>query len=122
MPDRLPSLVVLVAFWVPPALAGGAAASKLRRNNRQDRANPPYLALSTVVLGYALAWFFLHVGRMPPYVPGATIDPTYAAPEAVRWLATFTGLVILPGSALAAALTYRLGLSARGREPALGDR
>jgi hypothetical protein len=36
------------------------------------------------------------------------MDPTYAAPEAVKALALFTGVLILPGSALACALAFRV--------------
>lgn len=31
LPDRLPSLIVLIGFWLPPALAGWAVASSLQR-------------------------------------------------------------------------------------------
>jgi hypothetical protein len=37
-PDRLPSLVVLVAFWIPPAVAGWVAAWFLQRSTRRYRA------------------------------------------------------------------------------------
>lgn len=32
MPDRLPSLVLLVGFWVPPVLIGRAAADLVHRS------------------------------------------------------------------------------------------
>src|SRR6185503_1283468 len=51
---------------------------RLRRLPR----NPPL----PFVLGYAAAWFFLNLGRMQPYIPGATMDPTFAPPQAVRGL------------------------------------
>ncbi len=107
MPDRLPSLVVLVAFWIPPALAGWSAATRLRRTPKPHHATPSFVALATFVLGYATAWFFFNLHRMPPYIPGATMDPTYASPEATAGLAAFTAAFILPGSALACALAWR---------------
>ena len=107
MPDRLPSLVVLVAFWIPPAVAGWSAASRLRRSPKPKSAAPAFLALATFVVGYAAAWFDFNLHRMPPYVPGATMDPAYASPEATAGLAAFTAAVILPGSALACALAWR---------------
>lgn len=45
--------------------------------------------LTTFVLGYAAVWFLFNLGRMLPYVPGATQDPTYAPPEAVAGLAAW---------------------------------
>ena len=76
MPDRLPSLIVLVGFWIPPAVAGWVAAGSLQRSTKRDRATVTYAALATFVLGYAAAWFLFNLGRMPPYIPGATLDPT----------------------------------------------
>jgi len=70
-----------------------------------------FAVLAIFVLGYAAAWFLFNLGRMPPYIPGASIDPTFAPPEAVRGLAVFTSALVLPGSALACALAFRL----RGR-------
>ena len=107
MPDRLPSLIVLVGFWVPPAVAGWVAAGALARSTERSRATITYVALATFVLGYAAAWFFFNVGRMPPYIPGATTDPTFAPPQAVTALAVFTGALVLPGSALACLLAFR---------------
>ncbi len=78
MPDRLPSLIVLVAFWIPPAVAGWVAAGSLLRSTRSDRAGLTYAGLVTGVVVYAAAWFF----------PGA-------------------GALILPGSAIACALAFR---------------
>ena len=46
--------------------------------------------------------------RIPPYVPGATMDPTYAPPEAVAGLALVAGAVVLPGSVIACVLAFRL--------------
>ena len=107
MPDRLPSLIVLVGFWVPPALAGWVAAGSLRRSTTLDRSTSTYALLAIVVLVYAAAWFVFNLGRMPPYIPGATMDPTVATPQAVRWLAVVAGALVLPGSALACALAFR---------------
>ena len=113
IPDRLPSLIVLVGFWIPPAVAGWVAAGALQRSTKPGRATVTYLVLAAFVLGYAAAWFFFNLGRMPPYIPGASIDPTFAPPKAVAALAVFTGALVLPGSALACALAFRL----RGRMP-----
>jgi hypothetical protein len=66
-----------------------------------------YAVLATFVLGYAAAWFLFNLGRMPPYIPGATTDPTFASPEAVAGLAVVTTALVLPGSALACALAFR---------------
>ena len=107
MPDRLPSLIVLVGFWIPPAIAGWVAAGSLARSGVRTRARAIYASLAVFVVGYAAAWFFFNVARMPPYIPGATMDPTVATPSAVRWLAAFTAALVLPGSALACALAFR---------------
>lgn len=106
MPDRLPSLIVLVGFWIPPAIAGWVAAGRPRPTTR-GAARVTYTILATLVLGYAAAWFFYNVGRMPPYIPGASRDPTFAPPRAVAWLAVVTCALVLPGSALACALAFR---------------
>ena len=107
MPDRLPSLVVLVGFWIPPAVAGWVAAGFLQRSTKRDRAMVTYAALATFVLGYAAAWFLFNLGRMPPYIPGALPDPTIATPRAVTGLAVVVSALVLPGSALACALAFR---------------
>ena len=107
MPDRLPSLIVLVAFWIPPAVAGWVAAGSLQRNTKRDRVRVTYAALAIFVLGYAAAWFFFNLGRMPPYIPGATMDPTFAPPRAVAWLAAVASALVLPGSVLACVLAFR---------------
>ncbi|MCI0585031.1 MAG: hypothetical protein L0227_19425 [Chloroflexi bacterium] len=116
MPDRLPSLVVLVGFWIPPALAGWVAAGHLRRSAKPDRATATYAALATFVLGYAAAWFLFNLGRMPPYIPGASTDPTFAPPRAVAGLAVVAGALVLPGSALACALAFRRRARMLGRQ------
>jgi len=111
LPDRLPSLIVLVGFWILPAVAGWVAAGFLHQSTKRNRAAVTFAVLAIFVLGYAAAWFLFNLGRMPPYIPGASIDPTFAPPEAVRGLAVFTSALVLPGSALACALAFRL----RGR-------
>jgi len=45
---------------------------------------------------------------MPPYIPGASIDPTFAPPRAVAGLAIVAGALVLPGSAIACALAFYL--------------
>ena len=117
LPDRLPSLIVLVGFWIPPALAGWLAAEFLRRSARRYHAAVTFAVLATFVLGYAAAWFLFNLGRMPPYIPGATTDPTVASPEAVAGLAVVTGALVLPGSALACALAFRLRRRMPGHMP-----
>lgn len=107
MPDRLPSLIVLFGFWVPPALAGWAAARSLARRSRRDRPAVRYAALTAFVLAYAVAWFLFNLGAIPPYIPGATIDPEFVPPGAVGWLALIAGGLVLPGSALASWLAFR---------------
>jgi len=107
IPDRLPSLIVLVGFWIPPAVAGWVAAGFLQRSIKRGRATVTYAALVAFVLGYAAAWFLFNLHRMPPYIPGALIDPTLAPPKAVAGLAVVAGALVLPGSALACALAFR---------------
>ena len=107
IPDRLPSLIVLVGFWIFPAVAGWVAASFLHRSTKRYRATATYAVLATFVLGYAVAWFLFNLGRMPPYIPGASTDPTFAPPKAVAGLAVVTSALVLPGSALACALAFR---------------
>src|SRR5262245_63129143 len=115
LPDRLPSLIVLVGFWIPPAVAGWIAAGTLRRDTERRRVTVTYTALATFVLAYAAAWFYYNVGRMPPYIPGASIDPTIASPRAVAGLAIFTSALVLPGSAIVCAWAFRRGRSLLGR-------
>jgi len=106
IPDRLPSLIVLVGFWIPPALAGWVAAGFLQRITK--RALATFAVLATFVLGYAGVWFLFNLDRMPPYIPGATRDPTFAPPRAVAGLAVVASVLVLPGSALACALAFRV--------------
>jgi ABC-type branched-subunit amino acid transport system permease subunit len=107
IPDRLPSLIVLVGFWIPPAVAGWVAAA-LQLSSKRARARGIYVVLATFVLGYAAAWFLFNLGRMPPYIPGATTDPTFAPPKAVAGLAVVASALVLPGSALACVLAFRI--------------
>jgi hypothetical protein len=115
MPDRLPSLIVLAGFWIPPAVAGWVAAGSLQRSTKADRVKVTYAVLATFVLVYAAAWFLFNLGRMPPYIPGATTDPTFAPPKAVAGLAIVASALVLPGSALACALAFRRRWRMRGR-------
>ena len=64
--------------------------------------------LAVFVLAYAAAWFLFNLGRMPPYIPGASTDPTYAPPKAVAGLAVVASALVLPGSALACVLAFRI--------------
>jgi hypothetical protein len=108
IPDRLPSLIVLVGFWIPPAVAGWVAAESFLRSTRRARAIVIYAVLATFVLAYAAAWFLFNLGRMPPYISGASTDPTFAPPSAVWGLAVFASALVLPGSALASFLAFRI--------------
>lgn len=106
MPDRLPSLILLAGFWIPPAAAGFVAA-ELTRARPHAAARVAIVALAGIVVTWAACWFVMNLYAMPPYVPGATLDPTVAAPEAVRGLAIRAGALVLPGSAIACAVAYR---------------
>jgi hypothetical protein len=67
-----------------------------------------YAILAIFVLAYAGLWFLFNLGRMPPYIPGSTTDPTFAPPRAVAGLAVVASVLVLPGSALACVLAFRL--------------
>ena len=108
IPDRLPSLIVLVGFWIPPAVIGIAVADLVHRGTTRVRPALIYTVLIIFVLGYAAAWFVFNLDRMPPYIPGATHDPTYASPQAFRGLAVFTSALVLPGSVIACLLAFRI--------------
>ena len=108
IPDRLPSLIVLVGFWIPPAVVGWVAAGFLQRSTSRARAIVIYALLATFVLAYAASWFLFNLGRMPPYIPGATTDPTFAPPKAVAGLAVVASALVLPGSAFACVLAIRI--------------
>jgi hypothetical protein len=107
IPDRLPSLILLVAFWIPPAIVGGVAADLVQRSARRLRPALTYMVLAAFVLAWSAAWFLIHLSPMLPYVPGATQDPTYAPPEAVAGLAVVATALALPGSAIACVLAFR---------------
>ena len=107
MPDRLPSLVLLVGCWVPAAVVGRVAADLVHRSTTRVRPAMIYAVLTTFVLAWPLVWFLFQRNRMPPYIPGATHDPTFAPPEAVLALAVVAGALVLPVSAIACALAFR---------------
>jgi hypothetical protein len=50
MPDRLPSLVLLVGFWIPPAVVGRAAADLVHRSTTRIRPAVIFGLLTTFVL------------------------------------------------------------------------
>ena len=108
IPDRLPSLILLVSFWVPPATFGWAAALFFHRSAAKVRAALPYLLLTTFALGWSAVWFLFQLNRMPPYIPGSTKDPTFAPPEAVAGLAVVSGALVFPVSLIACVLAYRV--------------
>lgn len=118
MPDRLPSLVLLVGFWIPPAVVGRVAADLVHRSTTRVRPALIYTVLTIFVLGWSAAWFLFNLSRMPPYVPGATQDPTYAPPEAVAGLAVVASALVLPVSAIACVLAFRSRGRALRRTPA----
>ncbi len=107
IPDRLPSLVLLVGCWVPPAVAGWAAAAFAHQRTPRLRPVAMYAMLAILVVAWAAAWFVFQLDRIPPYVPGATEDPRYAPPEAVRGLLVVASALVLPVSALACWLAFR---------------
>lgn len=107
MPDRLLSLGLLVGFWIPPVIVGQAAAELAHRTATRVRPAVIYAGLTILVLALSAVWFLFQLHRMPPYIPGATRDPTYAPPEAVAGLAGVATLLVLPVSAIACALAFR---------------
>jgi hypothetical protein len=113
IPDRLPSLVLLVGAWIPPAAAGWAAAKLTTRS----RPAVVYVVLAAFSLAWAAAWYFVQLDRIPPYLPGATEDPSYASPEAVRGLRIVAGLLVLPLSAIAATLALKVRRRSLAAEP-----
>jgi hypothetical protein len=108
IPDRLPSLILLVGSWVPAAVAGRAAAAYASRKAPGVRPVVIHGAMAVFVLASSAAWFFINVNAMPPYIPGATMDPRYASPEATRALLIFTSAVVVPASAIACWLAFRM--------------
>jgi hypothetical protein len=107
MPDRLPSLVLLVGFWIPPAAAGWTAAKLALGNDSHRRATLTYAVLAILVLAWSAAWFLFQIDRMPPYIPGSSRDPAFAPPKAVAGLLLVASVLVLPGSAIACALAFR---------------
>lgn len=87
------------------------AADLVHRNTTRTRPALIYVGLVIFALGWSAAWFLFQLDRIPPYVPGATMDPTYAPPEAVAGLAVVASALVLPGSAIACMLAFRI----RGR-------
>jgi len=107
MPDRLPSLVLLVGFWIPPAAVGWAAAKFAHESIPRSRAALTYAVLAIFVLAWSAAWFLFQLDRMPPYIPGSSRDPTFAPPKAVAGLLFVASALVLPGSVIACALAFR---------------
>ena len=108
LPDRLPSLILLVGFWIPPALIGFAAADLVQRIRTRARTALTYTLLASFALAWSVAWFLFQLDRIPPYVPGATMDPTHAPPEAVSGLAVVASALVLPVSVIACMLAFRI--------------
>jgi len=108
IPDRFPSLVVLAGFWIPPAAIGWAVAELVYRSATRVRVAIIFVVLLIFVITYAAVWFAFNLVRMPPYIPGATMDPALASPRAVTNLAIFTAAFVLPGSVLACLLAFRI--------------
>jgi hypothetical protein len=106
MPDRLPSLVLLVGFWIPPAVVGWTAAKFAHASSIRGSAALTYTVLASFILAWSAAWFVFQLDRMPPYIPGSSHDPTYAPPKAVAGLLLVARALVLPGSALACALAF----------------
>lgn len=109
MPDRLPSLVLLVGFWMPPAAVGFAAADLVRRSSTRFRPAVIYsvLAISPSAGPRSGFSFSSHAAVRTR----ATRDPTFAPPEAVAGLAVVASALVLPGSVIACLLAFR----SRGR-------
>ena len=107
MPDRLPSLVFLVGFWIPPAAVGWMAKKFAHGSIPRGRATKTYAVLAIFLLAWSAGWFLFQLDRMPPYIPGSSRDPTYAPPKAVAGLLLVASALVLPGSAIACALAFR---------------
>ena len=107
MPDRLPSLVLLVGFWIPPAVVGWTGAKVAHGSIPRGRAALTHAVLAIFVLAWSAVWFLFQLDRMPPYIPGSSHDPTYAPPEAVAGLGLVASALVFPGSAIACALAFR---------------
>lgn len=107
LPDRLPSLALLVGCWVPAAAAGWAAAGLAHRRTPRFRPALMHTVLAVLVLGWCAGWFLFNLGSMPPYIPGSSHDPGYAPPQAVTGLLVVASAVVLPASAIACVLAFR---------------
>jgi hypothetical protein len=107
--------VLLVGCWVPPLVLGRAAADLAHRSITRVRPALIHAALATLILAWSVAWFLFNLDRIPPYVPGATHDPTFAPPEAVAGLAVVASAVVLPASAIACWWAFRSRLRSLGR-------
>jgi hypothetical protein len=88
-------------------MVGWAAAEFVHRSINRLRSIPIYAVLAIFALAWSAAWFFFNLSRMPPYIPGATRDPTYAPPRAVVGLLVVAIALVLPGSAIASVLAFR---------------
>jgi len=88
-------------------VTGWAAAGIAHRRTPRVRAVLQYAVLTAFVVAWSAAWFLFQVDRMPPYIPGATKDPTDAPPEAVAGLAVVASALVLPVSAIACTLGFR---------------
>ena len=105
MPDRLPSLVLLVGFcWIPPAIVGFVAADLVHRITTHVRQALIYTLLTIFAVGYAAAWFLFQLDRIPPYVPGATNGSNVRTTAGCRGTAVVSSALVLPGSVLACML------------------
>jgi hypothetical protein len=91
-------------------VAAGFAQGSTKRS-----AVATHAVLAILVLVYAAAWFLFNLGRMPPYIQGASMDPTVATPRAVAGLALIASALVLPGSALACAIAFRARRQELGR-------
>ena len=78
IPDRLPSLIVLVGFWIPPAVAGWVAAGLLQRGAGRVRAIVTYLVLAIFVLVYGRRGFSSTVVASALVLPGSVIASVLA--------------------------------------------
>jgi len=108
IPDRLPSLILLISFWIPPAVVGFAVADLVHRSTARVRPALIYTGLAIFALGWSAVWFLFQLDRIPPYVPGATMDPRYAPREAVAGLAIVASALVLPISVIACVLAFRI--------------
>jgi integral membrane sensor domain MASE1 len=88
-------------------LVGWAAAEFVHHAKSRVRPVLAYAAMTALIAGWSAVWFAFQIHRMPPYVPGATMDPTYAPPEAVTGLLVVAGAVVWPAGLIACGLSYR---------------